>query len=213
MTSKPRVVVAMSGGVDSSVAAALLVQQGYDVIGMMMRLWSEDCGDEGHGESEHGSNRCCTPSQMDDARRIADQLGIPFYVIDTQDVFRRTIVQFFIDRYAAGDTPNPCIECNRSIRFEWLLNHALALGRGLSRHRALCACRAPARRARRGCSRGAIRPRIRVTCSVCSRRTNCAMRCSRWVTIPSPTCARWRRSLVCRSRIETRQPGFVLSGR
>ena len=116
---QPRVVVAMSGGVDSSVAAALLVQQGYDVIGMMMRLWSEDCG-------EGGSNRCCTPGQMADARRIADQLGIPFYVIDTQDIFHRTIVQFFVDRYIAGDTPNPCLECNRHIRFEWLLNHALA---------------------------------------------------------------------------------------
>jgi tRNA-specific 2-thiouridylase len=110
----------MSGGVDSSVAAALLVRQGYDVIGMMMRLWSEDFGTT-------ISNRCCTPDQMADARRIADQLGIPFYVIDTQDVFRRTIVQFFIDRYAAGETPNPCLECNRHIRFEWLLNHALAL--------------------------------------------------------------------------------------
>ena len=121
MAPLPRVVVAMSGGVDSSVAAALLVEQGYDVIGMMLRLWSEDCG-------EGGSNRCCTPSQMADARRIAGQLGIPFYVIDTQDVFRRTVVQFFIDRYAAGDTPNPCLECNRLIRFEWLLNHALALG-------------------------------------------------------------------------------------
>jgi tRNA-specific 2-thiouridylase len=120
MAALPRVVVAMSGGVDSSVAAALLVERGYDVIGMMMRLWSEDCGDG-------GSNRCCTPSQMADARRVADQLGIPFYVIDTQDVFRRSIVQFFIDRYAAGDTPNPCLECNRHIRFEWLLNHALAL--------------------------------------------------------------------------------------
>ncbi|MBN1680397.1 MAG: tRNA 2-thiouridine(34) synthase MnmA [Anaerolineae bacterium] len=120
MTAKPRVVVAMSGGVDSSVAAALLVERGYDVIGMMMRLWSEDCG-------TGGSNRCCTPDQLLDARRIADQLGIPFYVIDTQDVFRRTIVQFFIDRYAAGDTPNPCLECNRHIRFEWLLNHALAM--------------------------------------------------------------------------------------
>jgi tRNA-specific 2-thiouridylase len=65
---------------------------------------------------------------MADARRIADQLGIPFYVIDTQEVFRRTVVQFFIDRYAAGDTPNPCMECNRLIRFDWLLNHALALG-------------------------------------------------------------------------------------
>ena len=121
MSHTPHVVVAMSGGVDSSVAAALLVEQGYQVTGMMMRLWSEDCG-------EGGSNRCCTPGQMADARRIAGQLGIPFYVLDTQDVFRRTIVQFFIDRYAAGDTPNPCLECNRHIRFEWLLNHALALG-------------------------------------------------------------------------------------
>jgi tRNA-uridine 2-sulfurtransferase len=118
--TKPRVVVAMSGGVDSSVAAALLVEQGYDVIGMMMRLWAEDCG-------AGGANRCCTPSQMADARRIAGQLGIPFYVIDTQDVFRQKIVQFFIDRYAAGDTPNPCVECNRHIRFEWLLNHARAM--------------------------------------------------------------------------------------
>ncbi len=121
MTARPRVVVAMSGGVDSSVAAALLVEQGYDVVGMMMRLWAEDCG-------EGGANRCCTPGQMADARRIAAQLGIPFYVIDTQEVFRRTIVQFFMDRYAAGDTPNPCLECNRLIRFEWLLEHALASG-------------------------------------------------------------------------------------
>ncbi|MBN1202407.1 MAG: tRNA 2-thiouridine(34) synthase MnmA [Anaerolineae bacterium] len=121
MNQKPRVVVAMSGGVDSSVAAALLVEQGHDVIGMMLRLWSEDCG-------AGGSNRCCTPDQMADARRIADQLGIPFYVIDTQAVFRNTVVQYFIDRYAAGQTPNPCLECNRLIRFEWLLDHARAVG-------------------------------------------------------------------------------------
>ncbi|GAB4413535.1 MAG: tRNA 2-thiouridine(34) synthase MnmA [Anaerolineae bacterium] len=121
MPPGPRVVVAMSGGVDSSVAAALLVEQGYDVVGMMLRLWSEDCG-------EGGANRCCTPGQMADARRIAAQLGIPFYVIDTQEIFRRTVVQFFIDRYAAGDTPNPCLECNRFIRFEWLLQHAQAIG-------------------------------------------------------------------------------------
>src|SRR5690554_2989967 len=120
LNEKSRIVVAMSGGVDSSIAAALLVEQGHDVIGMMLRLWSEDCG-------EGGSNRCCTPGQMADARRIADRLGIPFYVIDTQEVFRNTIVQFFIDRYAAGDTPNPCLECNRHIRFEWLLNHALMM--------------------------------------------------------------------------------------
>ncbi len=117
-----RVVVAMSGGVDSSVAAALLVEQGYEVIGMMMRLWSEP----GIG-SQAPVNRCCTPDQMADARRVADLLDIPFYVVDTQKYFRRTIVQFFIDEHALGRTPNPCIECNRQIRFNWLLNQALAL--------------------------------------------------------------------------------------
>ncbi len=118
-----RVVVAMSGGVDSSVAAALLVEQGYEVIGMMMRLWSEPI-EEGAVCTD---NRCCTPEQMADARRIADQLNIPFYVVDTQAYFRKTIVQFFIDEHENGRTPNPCIECNRKIRFEYLLNQALAL--------------------------------------------------------------------------------------
>ena len=116
-----RVVVAMSGGVDSSVAAALLVERGYDVVGMMMRLWS----DEALGGAAH--NRCCTPGQMHDARRIADQLGIPFYVLDTKQVFREQVVQFFIDQHRAGFTPNPCLECNRHIRFGWLLQNALAL--------------------------------------------------------------------------------------
>jgi tRNA-specific 2-thiouridylase len=117
-----RVVVAMSGGVDSSVAAALLVEQGYDVIGMMMRLWSEET------TAERLYNRCCTPDQMADARRIADKLGIPFYVLDTKDVFRNTVVKYFVDQHRKGFTPNPCIECNRHIRFEWLQQHALALG-------------------------------------------------------------------------------------
>ena len=116
-----RVVVAMSGGVDSSVAAALLVEAGYDVVGMMMRLWSDpDLGGAAH-------NRCCTPDQMSDARRIADKLGIPFYVLDTKDIFRDTVVQYFIDGHRAGYTPNPCLECNRNIRFDWLLRNALAL--------------------------------------------------------------------------------------
>ncbi len=114
-----RIVVAMSGGVDSSVAAALLVEQGYDVIGVMMRLWAE----EGGG----GHNRCCTPTQMTDAYRVADKLGIPFYVLDSKEIFRQKIVQSFIDGYAAGETPNPCLACNRHIRFTHLLNHALAL--------------------------------------------------------------------------------------
>lgn len=117
-----RVVVAMSGGVDSSVAAALLVEQGYDVVGMMMRLWS----DETFGGGAQ-FNRCCTPDQMADARRIADKLGIPFYVLDTKEVFRNTVVEYFIDQHRDGVTPNPCMECNRHIRFTWLLNNALAL--------------------------------------------------------------------------------------
>ncbi|MFW5941521.1 MAG: tRNA 2-thiouridine(34) synthase MnmA [Chloroflexota bacterium] len=123
MNKQPRVVVAMSGGVDSSVAAALLVQQGYEVIGMMMRLWSEP----GRGANAP-LNRCCTPDQMADARRVADKLDIPFYVVDVQDHFRKTIVQFFIDEHARGRTPNPCIECNRQIRFSYLLDRARALG-------------------------------------------------------------------------------------
>ena len=121
MSDNRRVVVAMSGGVDSSVAAALLVEQGYEVIGMMMRLWSE----ESAGGRVH--NRCCTPDQMADARRIADRLNIPFYVLDTRDVFEHSIVDFFIDQHRQGVTPNPCIECNRRIRFDWLQKNALAL--------------------------------------------------------------------------------------
>jgi tRNA-specific 2-thiouridylase len=120
---KERVVVAMSGGVDSSVAAALLIEEGYDVIGMMMRLWNEPAS-----QDRQPANRCCTPDQMADARRIANQLNIPFYVLDVQDHFRRSVVQYFIDEHNAGRTPNPCIECNRKIRFTFLLEHAFALG-------------------------------------------------------------------------------------
>lgn len=116
-----RIVIAMSGGVDSSAAAALLLEEGYHVIGMMMRLWSEPTF------NGNAHNRCCTPDQMADARRIAGKLGIPFYVLDTRDVFRSTIVEFFIEQHRAGVTPNPCLECNRHIRFHYLLENALAL--------------------------------------------------------------------------------------
>jgi len=115
-----KVVVAMSGGVDSSVAAALLKQQGHEVIGMMLRLWSEP--------GKEDSNRCCTPDSMAQARRVAAKLDIPFYVVDAKNVFRETVVQYFLDGYARGETPNPCLLCNRQIRWTFLLDHALALG-------------------------------------------------------------------------------------
>lgn len=110
----------MSGGVDSSVAAALLARQGYHVIGMMMRLWSES----GH----EADNRCCTPDAMAQARRVAAILGIPFYVVDAQEIFRQTVVEYFMRGYAAGETPNPCLVCNRHIRWEFLLHRAQAMG-------------------------------------------------------------------------------------
>ncbi|OGO35053.1 MAG: tRNA 2-thiouridine(34) synthase MnmA [Chloroflexi bacterium RBG_16_57_11] len=120
MNTPPRVVVAMSGGVDSSVAAALLQEQGYEVIGMMMRLWSES--------GRQDDNRCCTPDAMAQARRVAALLNIPFYAVDAQQVFFETVVHSFKDGYAQGITPNPCLTCNRSIRWDFLLRRALALG-------------------------------------------------------------------------------------
>jgi len=117
---KQRVAVAMSGGVDSSVAAALLVEQGYDVLGIMLRLWSES------GQDNH--NRCCTPDAMAYARQVAVQLGIPFYPIDARNVFYDQVVEYFIRDYMKGITPNPCIRCNHNIRWDFLLNHAMAFG-------------------------------------------------------------------------------------
>ena len=116
------VVVAMSGGVDSSVAAARLVEAGYRVIGVMMRLWSEV--ERGQGSE----NRCCTLEAREEARRIAAYLDIPFYLINVEQIFKRRVVDYFIEGYLGGVTPNPCLACNRTIRFDYLLNYARALG-------------------------------------------------------------------------------------
>ena len=120
MNEKKRVVVAMSGGVDSSVAAALLVQQGYQVIGMMLSLWSEPGTEK--------DNKCCTPEAMALARRVCAILEIPFYAIDAREPFRSTVVQSLLDGYAKGITPNPCISCNKYIRWGLLFNEAANLG-------------------------------------------------------------------------------------
>lgn len=117
---QPFIVVAMSGGVDSSVAAALLVEEGYRVAGMMLRLWSE--------AGREGENRCCTPDAMAQARRVAAMLGIPFYALDVREKFREVVVQGFLDGYSSGVTPNPCILCNRSIRWGFLMEQARGVG-------------------------------------------------------------------------------------
>lgn len=120
MDTKPAVAVAMSGGVDSSVTAALLVEQGFSVIGIMLRLWNEIGADR--------FNRCCTPDAVSQARRVALILSIPFYVLDAKQAFYDNVVKPFIYDYTHNLTPNPCISCNRLIRWGFLLNYILASG-------------------------------------------------------------------------------------
>lgn len=118
-----RVAVAMSGGVDSSVTAGLLKQQGYDVIGITLRLWEEDPActiDNVHA--------CCSLSSVDDAKAVASVLGIPHYTLDFRDIFRRDVIDYFIDAYVHGKTPNPCIACNKFIKFGLLWEKARQFG-------------------------------------------------------------------------------------
>src|SRR2546429_1627891 len=124
-----RIVVAMSGGVDSSVAAALLKEQGHEVIGIMLRLWSEPgvIEAEDNGVERVVQNKCCSLEAVDDARRVARMLDIPFYLVNVEKEFKDKIVDSFYEDYTAGLTPNPCLKCNRHIRFTVLLNRALAL--------------------------------------------------------------------------------------
>ncbi|GEM88297.1 tRNA-specific 2-thiouridylase MnmA [Meiothermus granaticius NBRC 107808] len=113
--------VAMSGGVDSSVSAALLKAQGYEVIGAMMRFWPDNKKDDCF-------ETCCSPDAAYEARRVADQVGVPFYLLDYREEFQEKIIDPFIAGYAAGETPNPCVNCNTRVKFDSLLKKARMLG-------------------------------------------------------------------------------------
>src|SRR5947209_12220838 len=122
-----RIVVGMSGGVDSSVAAALLKEQGYDVVGVTLNLAP-------HAEGEDAWERddsCCGLSAVEDARRVADRLGIPHYTLNFRDHFAQTVIDNFVDEYRRGRTPNPCVRCNDHVKFGTVLFKARALNADL----------------------------------------------------------------------------------
>jgi tRNA-specific 2-thiouridylase len=119
---KKRVVIGMSGGVDSSVAAYLLKQQGYDVIGVTMQIWQDKSK-----EAVEREGGCCSLSAVEDARRVCAKIDIPFYVMNFKEVFEKLVIDYFVDEYLTGRTPNPCIACNKFIKFDALLERSRAL--------------------------------------------------------------------------------------
>lgn len=117
-----KVMIGMSGGVDSSVAAAILKKEGYDVIGVTLKIWPDDA----YGtQPERG---CCSLAAVEDARRVAFKLGIPYYVLNFQDIFKDNVIDYFVDQYTKGRTPNPCIACNRFVKFGSMLEKAVSMG-------------------------------------------------------------------------------------
>jgi len=114
----------MSGGVDSSATAALLLEQGYDVVGITLKLWPQDC-------VSRAEDKCCGPQAVTDARAVCHKLGIPYYLIDEADEFQKHVIQYFADEYKAGRTPNPCVMCNQNLKFGRLIDRATRLGADL----------------------------------------------------------------------------------
>ncbi len=123
MSQKKKVIIGMSGGVDSSVAAAILLEQGYEVFGVTMQIWPDMAE-----ETQKTEGGCCSLSAVDDARRVAGKLGIPYYVMNFKDIFKEKVIDYFTSEYMKGRTPNPCIACNRYVKFEALLQKAVAMG-------------------------------------------------------------------------------------
>jgi tRNA-specific 2-thiouridylase len=118
---RTRVVCGMSGGVDSSATAALLLEQGYDVVGITLKLWPQDC-------VNRAEDKCCGPQAVTDARAVCHKLGIPYYLIDESAEFQKHVIQYFADEYKAGRTPNPCVMCNQNLKFGRLIDRADQLG-------------------------------------------------------------------------------------
>ena len=121
LQKRQRVVVGMSGGVDSSATAALLLEQGYDVVGITLKLWPQDC-------VNRAEDKCCGPQAVSDARAVCNKLGVPYYLIDEAAEFQSKVIQYFAEEYKAGRTPNPCVMCNQNLKFGRLIDRADQLG-------------------------------------------------------------------------------------
>ena len=117
LPKRQRVVCGMSGGVDSSATAALLLAQGYEVVGITLKLWPQDC-------VNRAEDKCCGPQAVTDARAVCHTLDIPYYLIDESADFQKHVIQYFADEYKAGRTPNPCVMCNQNLKFRRLIDRA-----------------------------------------------------------------------------------------